>query len=727
MTIFLWEREKAYMKKIIAIILIVQSFLFAIVGLQVFKNINYIKLLYRNNKAVLIRADNEENNRDAANELISFMKDQKTNENITISKYVYIDDNNLAIYTNDLLLDGKIKLTLDNHISADTFIANYDSGNKEQIGKFYMFVPRLKITVYPLEQAKKVGVDGIYYITKRDAGKIVTEINNGIGYAEIYNEYSANIETYLEGSIQLIICIGMTTLILMVVIMHYTIKSGKKIGILKMHGFSTLEIIKNILIELCKMLFFVLFIGMIISSAYGSYNYGWKYIATIWKGYMLSFLLTIFINWIAVICVLFIQIKLGNIVPLIKGKRPFGVIFGTYIFLKCVFFIALIVGGINLIYEIQYLQVQYENLDIWKKAEAVYSINLNYVGESRDSEIKLKEFYDLINQDGGFLIDAQNYVLVDGENHLYDYNAPGEESYYDPYGRTITVNENYLKVNSITCNGSTESILSQIDNRDNVYNILVPFNLKKYESKIQERFLDDFYFKKIEVENIYNKQEGSVLNDTLKSELVVNMIYIDDNQEYFTYSNIEDNNGCKIINPIVVLETGNIDYSYYLSYLSRCVYFKYEGMDVFDYLVPLIRKADVLSEIQSVTAIYDNHGKQIYNLEVNINCAVIAIAVIMGLFAIIGFVIISAYYQEKRYQIYIKKVFGFSLIQRINKFLILMFLLDIIILGAVKLYQNNSLVLLFGGVIVLTDLIAILIEGKRLDEKNFNIIIKGEH
>ena len=56
-----------------------------------------------------------------------------------------------------------------------------------------------------------------------------------------------------------------------------------------------------------------------------------------------------------------------------------------------------------------------------------------------------------------------------------------------------------------------------------------------------------------------------------------------------------------------------------------------------------------------------------------------------------------------------------------------MFLLDIIILGAVKLYEDNTLVLAFGGVIVLTDLIAILIEGKRLDEKNFNIIIKGEH
>lgn len=714
------------MKKIIVIVLVVQSFLLTIVGLQVFKNINYIKLLYRNNKAVLVRADNGENNRDAADELISFMKDQKINQDVTISKYVYIDDDNLVIYTNDLLLDGKIKLTLENNISTDMFIANYDSGSEAQIGKFYMFVPKLKITIYPLEQAQKVGVDGIYYITESDAGKIIADINNGFGYAEVYNEFSANIETYLEGSIQLIVCIGMTTLILMVVIMHYTIKSGKKIGILKMHGFGTLEIIKNILMELYQMLILVLLVGMIISGAYGSYNYGWDCIATVFKGYLLSFLLTIFINWIAILCVLFLQIKLGNIVPLIKGKRPFGVLFGTYIFLKCVFFITLIIGGINLIYQVQYLQVQYNNLDIWKKAKAVYSINLNYVGESRDSEIKLKQFYDLINQDGGFLIDAQNYVLVDGENHLYDYNAPGEESYYDPYGRTITINENYLKVNSITCNGSTESILSQIDDRDNVCNILVPFNLKKYEPKIQERFLDDFYFKKIEVENIYNKEEG-ILNNMPKSELALNIIYIDDNQEYFTYSNIEDDNGCKIINPIVILDTGNVDYSYYLSYLSRCVYFQYEGMDVFDYLAPLIKKADVLSEIQSVTALYDNHGKQIYNLEVSINCAVIAIVVIMGLFAIIGFVIISAYYQEKKYQIYIKKVFGFSLLQRINKFLALMFLLDIIILGAVKLYEDNTLVLAFGGVIVLTDLIAILIEGKRLDEKNFNIIIKGEH
>ena len=99
------------MKRIIVIILVVQSFLLTIVGLQVLKNINYIELLYHNKKAVLIRADNGKNNKDAADELISFMNDQKISQNITISKYVYINDDNLVIYTNDLSLDGKIKLT----------------------------------------------------------------------------------------------------------------------------------------------------------------------------------------------------------------------------------------------------------------------------------------------------------------------------------------------------------------------------------------------------------------------------------------------------------------------------------------------------------------------------------------------------------------------------------------------------------------------------------------
>ena len=106
-----------------------------------------------------------------------------------------------------------------------------------------------------------------------------------------------------------------------------------------MHGFGTLEIIKNILMELYQMLILVLLVGMIISSAYGSYNYGWDCIATVFKGYLLSFLLTIFINWIAILCVLFLQIKLGNIVPLIKGKKTFwSTIWNLYFFKMCVFY-----------------------------------------------------------------------------------------------------------------------------------------------------------------------------------------------------------------------------------------------------------------------------------------------------------------------------------------------------------------------------------------------------
>ena len=343
-----------------------------------------------------------------------------------------------------------------------------------------------------------------------------------------------------------------------------------------------------------------------------------------------------------------------------------------------------------------------------------------------ESEVKLKQLY-LLEQQGGFMIDAQNYELVDGENHPYDYNAPGEESYFDPYGRTITVNENYLKINPITMNGDASLIEEKIVHDSHVRNILVPETLKKYEEEIRIRFLKDFYFQKVEVENIYNEKMGKSLNDMSIDELSVNIIYIDQGQEYFPYADIEMEKGCKIIDPIVVLETGNVDYSFYMSYLSRCMFFKCEGINAFDYLMPIMEQSNTMSEIQSVTSVYDCHGQQIYNLEIQRNYLITSLGVIMLLFLVSSYLIISSYFQEKKYQMYINKVFGFSLIQRIYKFVLLLVLLDIVALCLVVILWKEKLAIFLGTLVILIDTMLLLVEGKQLDKKNFNAIIKGEH
>jgi len=627
-----------------------------------------------------------------------------------------------------MTLSGKIDVKENDDFKGDSFIANYDSGNSKQIGKFYIFSPNLKITVYPLEQMKNSGVDGLYYVADEYAQTVTDHINAGIGYAEIYNDFSVDVSSAFGESTELLISIALTILILIVVTAHYMIKRAKKVAIIKIHGYSALEVTKNIFRELYKTQLAALVIGMAGTVLYGLFNYGRENILIMCKVFLLAFIMTNLIYCIVAAIVLFLEHRTKNITLLIKGKRQFGVIFLLHLVLKSAFLITLIVGCCNLISQIQYIRMQQDNLRIWENAENVYSVNLNYVGESRESELKLKQFYDSVNQVGdAFLIDAQNYEMVDEENHLYDYNRPGEESFYDPYGQTIIVNENYMKQNPITKNGETETVISQIIYDENVRNILVPENLKKYESEIQKRFLEDFYFQKVEVENIYNEKAGDSLNNLPIEKLSVNIIYIDADQEYFPYCNVEEDKGCKIVNPIVVLETGNIDYSFYMSYLSRCVYFKYEGMDAFDYLLPYIKDADVLSNVKSVTSVYDNHGQEIYKLQVQRNYLFIALSVVMMLFIVVGFIIISSYYQEKKYQLYVKKIFGYSMMQRIYRLFVLLLALDFILIIAAGIVQSDRLVLLFGSLVIVLDLMLTLIEGRQLDKKNFNSIIKGEH
>lgn len=219
------------MKKIIGMILLAQSILICIVGLHVYKNISYTNLLYEDNTAILVRAEEED-------KLTSFLNEKSEKDNITISKYAYIDDDNLVIYTNDISLGGKISIK--EYLKGDTesIVANYKSTKENQIAKFYLFGSNQKITIFPLEKIKNDGVDGLYYIRNEFAEQVVNEINSDIGYAEVYYDYSVNIASYIENCFEMIIAIVMVTIILVVSIIHYIVSRTKKIAILKIQGLS---------------------------------------------------------------------------------------------------------------------------------------------------------------------------------------------------------------------------------------------------------------------------------------------------------------------------------------------------------------------------------------------------------------------------------------------------------------------------------------------------------
>ncbi|MDX5657712.1 hypothetical protein [Clostridioides difficile] len=105
---------------------------------------------------------------------------------------------------------------------------------------------------------------------------------------------------------------------------------------------------------------------------------------------------------------------------------------------------------------------------------------------------------------------------------------------------------------------------------------------------------------------MYNKELNRELNKTKKSDLNVNIIYVDNNQSYFTYNSlVMDDNRNLIDDPIAIVDIDNIDDSFYLSYISRCVYFNSKKLDAIADISSIIEAQGVEAHIQSLHAVYN--------------------------------------------------------------------------------------------------------------------------
>ena len=67
-------------------------------------------------------------------------------ERITISKYAYVDDDSLVIYTNDFTLGNKIDFNTDVKIDDESFIANYEADSQGQVLTLFLWQSSLSAT-----------------------------------------------------------------------------------------------------------------------------------------------------------------------------------------------------------------------------------------------------------------------------------------------------------------------------------------------------------------------------------------------------------------------------------------------------------------------------------------------------------------------------------------------------------------------------------------------------
>lgn len=254
----------------------------------------------------------------------------------------------------------------------------------------------------------------------------------------------------------------------------------------------------------------------------------------------------------------------------------------------------------------------------WEKYKNFYSTAVKYSGENESTEKYLeiaeksaKLFPILEEKAGAFVAEAYNYQSIDEEGTpLYEQNTLHYPVEISPNGQSIRVSKNYFKYNPIyTADGS--DLVEQIIFDDLTLNILVPEKYKDMKEQITEAYLENFYFEKVTATNEYNEMAG--IDETLdidKNDLKINIIYVKDNQKYFTFrsdcATLTDNT---IVDPVVQIYTSNIHCNYAHSIITQWCFFYSEKEscdEAYNDILPLLKQCNA-DNIKRVDCVYDEN------------------------------------------------------------------------------------------------------------------------
>jgi len=375
------------------------------------------------------------------------------------------------------------------------------------------------------------------------------------------------------------------------------------------------------------------------------------------------------------------------------------------------------------------LREQQQSNAIWQRAENVYATETRAVGDMgslrsmRPFELRSKlVFRDLSENLALFLIDALNFDQTTDGRYRYEWILDsGSGAIHSPSGRCITVNENYLRRHPVYASNGTPAI-DQLDHDPFVQNILVPLSFSTYESEILQIFLEQFYFNKVVVANLYNREFGLPMETTSIEQLHVNIIYVKDDAQYFTYNpRLASTTQNLITDPIVIVDMFNVDASFYYSWLSHSAFFESTSANPFDEFRPDVVSHQMGSVLSNVNPVHALRAESIREMEMNIRILQLVRLVLIVAFVFSVYLFHASYYEQYQYPFCIKRIFGYSLM-RING---LALLLGTCLTAAILLLFPIAWYFMLA--IVAFDILIMLSFNAVLGKKTFALIVKGGH
>ncbi|MED4127726.1 DUF1430 domain-containing protein [Shouchella miscanthi] len=714
------------MKKALSFLLILVFFLSTYLFAGLLEEYKFDTLLYKDRSAVAFNfSDYEED----ANELLQ----QAAREyNVSISKYVFIDPETARIFTTDVTLNNRINLLegIFPEQGSKQFITTEETSNNSS-GYFQSGNRNVSLDVYHLESQRQAAASGIYYLE----GDRTESIMQVIAYMESNGVFAEVMELHISPVvIEEPLAFSLTPLAIFLtalgIVAFYFMNRSGEIILLKVNGYSYRKVVFTYAKKLAPALLIAAVIGYSLFNAASFLVNGYVTNFLSLLGYYLI-LFAIVVSMILLfssLLLVFFYFFVNNYQAL-KGKKPYSALMAISFVLKTGFLLAVLFSLAQLNSTHSSLKEYQNNLQIWDQTENLYRTNLMSTGSvSLETEYEqnqnLKNVYSDLNERlNGFIMDASNYELMGDGRYLYEANTEGERTETNPSGKTITINENYLNYNPIEAVEGT--VENQFIDEEKTLNLLVPQSLERYEEEIKDNFQNYFYFQAVEVENIYNEARNSEENTTPLEAYNIEIIYVKDGQKYFTFNpEYEGSSEYYVENPIAIVDNGQFDSSYYMSYLSRIYYFFTEDENPLGELDTIAAENNASAQINSIESIYDTYGQTIQQLITTQYFLLVAIILLfIGVFTMSIYYTLCYFYKNSM-KILMQKIHGFTLLKS-HKYLFLLhlFVYILLLIVAVSLEQSLLFIILLLGLLLDTLLTVFL--SKRY-EKIMHVKLKKE-
>ncbi|MFB1097231.1 hypothetical protein [Terribacillus sp. JSM ZJ617] len=661
-------------------------------------------LLYKDRTAAALNFTNYEGN---PNDLLESYAERY---DLEISKYVFVNQDTIRIFTTDPSLGSRIDRIDGDFPNKGTaqFITNrLNNSSNDKSGSFHSGESTIAISIWNLDNQKQASASGIYYIDDKDGS--VSVMLDQLQKDGVSSELiEARIDPVVISQPLTFLISPLIILLSMIgVISFYLINRSDHIMLYKVMGYSYIRISFILVKKLISPL------GAAVLTSYILY----LIFRIVTKKEILN-LVDFTLLYAGLAVVLFVGIVLytflliglifffGKEYEALKGKRLYKTLMALSYVMKILFLIAA-VGALSQLDQTKKSLEEYQNnLETWNQTENLYQTVLYSTGQvdlaiESGQNNNLKQVYNQLNNElNGFLIDAGNYEISSNGSYLYEMNTDDQNASTSPYGKAITINENYLEFNKIRA--ETGEIEGSIVSDPSVTNLLVPAALKDKEDEIKKNFLDYFYFQKVEVGNIYREAKGQELDDSPKNDLSINIIYVRDNQEYFTYNPANKGEGDYFIkDPIAILDTGQFDASYYMSYLSRAYFFYSDQSEPTQKLEEIAGEHDVTSQINSVISVFDEYGQKIQELKTDNYLLLLAIILLyIATFTTSVYFTICHFYNYKM-EVLLKNIHGYSYFRTNRTLLLLQFLsYCILLIGILFVSLPSLIIIVFGGILI---------------------------